>query len=78
DRARIFERFDRGSAPDPRREGAGLGLSIVQAIVDAHHGTVEVADTPGGGATFTISLPRHRSAAARPGRTTTPDERTTA
>ncbi|MEO1062827.1 MAG: HAMP domain-containing sensor histidine kinase [Actinomycetota bacterium] len=78
DRPRIFERFDRGSTPDPRREGAGLGLSIVRAIVDAHHGSVEVSDTPGGGATFTISLPCHRRIAARPNRTNIVEERTTA
>lgn len=78
DHQRIFERFDRGSAPDPRREGAGLGLSIVQAIVDAHGGSVEAGDTPGGGATFTISIPRQRGVAARAGRATTVDERTTA
>ncbi len=57
DRERVFERFDRGAA-DPRTEGVGLGLSIVRAVVDGHHGSVEVIETPGGGATFTITLPR--------------------
>ena len=56
---RVFERFHRG---DPSRSratgGAGLGLSIVAAIVAAHAGTVEATNgTPGGGATFTIRLP---------------------
>jgi two-component system OmpR family sensor kinase len=54
----LFERFWRA---DPGRErgrgGAGLGLSIVAAIVDAHGGRVSAANAPGGGATFTISLP---------------------
>ncbi|MGE5225524.1 MAG: sensor histidine kinase, partial [Planctomycetaceae bacterium] len=53
---RIFERFARGS--DGRRgEGAGLGLAIVRAIAEAHHGSVSVRSAPGEGATFTIALP---------------------
>jgi signal transduction histidine kinase len=58
DRARVFERFVR---LDPARTrssgGSGLGLSIVEEIVRAHHGTAEVGDAPGGGALFTITLP---------------------
>jgi len=58
-RARVFERFWRS---DPSRErsrgGTGLGLSIVAAIAEAHGGAVSVAETPGGGATFVVSLPR--------------------
>jgi two-component system OmpR family sensor kinase len=54
----LFERFWRA---DPGRErgrgGAGLGLSIVVAIVDAHGGSVQAASAPGGGAVFTIKLP---------------------
>ncbi|HTL04294.1 MAG TPA: ATP-binding protein, partial [Gemmatimonadales bacterium] len=38
-------------------EGTGLGLAIVKQAVDLHHGTVEVAETPGGGATFIVRLP---------------------
>jgi signal transduction histidine kinase len=37
--------------------GAGLGLAIVRAIAEAHHGRVELESTPGAGATFTIVLP---------------------
>ena len=37
--------------------GSGLGLSIVKAIVENHHGTISVHETPGGGATFRIDLP---------------------
>ncbi len=54
----VFERFYRS---DPSRSrahgGAGLGLSIVSAIVAAHHGTVAAAGRPGGGTTFTVRLP---------------------
>lgn len=54
-RPKVFERFWRG---DKSAVGAGLGLSIVQKIMTAMHGTVSVADAPGGGAQFTICLPR--------------------
>jgi two-component system OmpR family sensor kinase len=54
----LFERFWRA---DPGRErgrgGAGLGLSIVAAIVKAHGGAVTAANAPDGGAVFTITLP---------------------
>lgn len=52
----IFERFRRGGAAD-RRAGAGLGLAIVRAIADAHHGSAWVRSVPGDGATFGIDLP---------------------
>jgi signal transduction histidine kinase len=38
--------------------GLGIGLAIAQRIVDAHGGTIGAHETPGGGATFTITLPR--------------------
>jgi two-component system OmpR family sensor kinase len=58
-RGRVFERFFREDTSRSRASGGtGLGLAIVQAIVAAHGGTVEVSDTPGGGATFTVRLPR--------------------
>ena len=57
DQARIFERFARASASRRRSEGAGLGLSIVRAIAEAHGGRVELASRPGAGATFTVVLP---------------------
>ena len=56
DRGRIFLRFARG--PGSRRsEGAGIGLAIVRAIAEAHHGRVEVDSRPGAGATFTVVIP---------------------
>ncbi len=52
----IFARFYRAGGTR-RSEGAGLGLSIVQAIAFAHGGRAEVASSLGAGATFTIVLP---------------------
>jgi two-component system OmpR family sensor kinase len=56
--ARVFERFFRADSSRARASGgAGLGLSIVSAVTEAHGGTAEVRPTPGGGATFVITLP---------------------
>jgi two-component system, OmpR family, sensor kinase len=57
DRRRIFERFARGAAAAAQPDGAGLGLAIVQAIAEAHHGRVELATFEGRGARFTVVLP---------------------
>ena len=55
---RVFERFYRADQARTRQAGGtGLGLAIVSALVTAHGGTVTVAPTPGGGATFRIVLP---------------------
>ena len=54
----LFERFWRSEGGRERgRGGAGLGLAIVAAIVDAHDGDVRAGNTPGGGATFVVTLP---------------------
>ncbi len=55
-RHRIFRRFDRG-AGKRAVGGSGLGLAIVDAIAKAHRGHCAIADTPGGGATFTLEIP---------------------
>ena len=57
-RAKIFDRFWRADTSRNRETGgSGLGLSIVKSIIAAHGGTVSVHETPGGGATFRVSLP---------------------
>jgi signal transduction histidine kinase len=55
-RARIFEPFF-----TTRARGNGIGLSIVKSVIEAHHGSVRLADT-GPGATFVIDLPAEESA----------------
>ena len=51
-RGRVFEPY-----VTTKPDGTGLGLALVRQTVDAHHGTIAVADTPGGGATFTLVFP---------------------
>lgn len=54
----IFERFYRGELSQARHTGgAGLGLTIVQILVTAMHGRVEVVSEEGKGSTFTVWLP---------------------
>jgi two-component system OmpR family sensor kinase len=58
DAARAFDRFfraDHARAPDTG--GAGLGMAIVHAIVQAHHGTVRLDTAPGEGLTVRLTLP---------------------
>ncbi|HEY9627448.1 MAG TPA: ATP-binding protein [Coleofasciculaceae cyanobacterium] len=54
---RIFDRFARVSDHRRRSEGAGLGLSVVKAIAEAHSGQVTLHSQVGVGSTFTIVLP---------------------
>jgi signal transduction histidine kinase len=56
DRRHIFERFGR-SVVGPGDEGFGLGLSIVRAIAESHHGRVELDAEHAGGARFLLILP---------------------
>ena len=56
DRRHLFDRFFRASGTDGV-PGAGLGLSIVKAIVDAHGGEVSVQSRLGSGTTFEVRLP---------------------
>jgi signal transduction histidine kinase len=54
---RIWERLYRGDKSRSQR-GLGLGLSLVQAIIQAHGGRVAVTSAPGVGSTFEIALPQ--------------------
>jgi heavy metal sensor kinase len=55
---RLFDRFYRvDPARGPSSGHSGLGLAIVRAIVENHHGSVEVESRPGEGAKFRVSLP---------------------
>ena len=61
---RVFERFYRADQARGRKTGgAGLGLAIVAALVDAHGGAVGVDTAPGSGAMFWITLPLAAEAA---------------
>ncbi|WP_353807205.1 sensor histidine kinase [Agromyces sp. SYSU T00194] len=64
-REKIFQRFWRADTSRTRETGgSGLGLAIVASIVAAHNGAVGVVETPGGGATFRVTLPLADSARA--------------
>jgi len=58
ERERVFEPFTR--LPGVRRDragGTGLGLAIARRIATAHRGSIHVAEAPGGGAAFVVSMP---------------------
>ena len=54
--ARIFQVFNRLSPQHGK--GEGLGLAIVQRIIDRHQGKIEVESSPGKGTTFHVFFPR--------------------
>jgi two-component system sensor histidine kinase FlrB len=58
--ARIFEPFY-----TTRSNGTGLGLAVVQSVVQAHQGKIEVASVQGEGSCFTLRLPCHHSVVSR-------------
>lgn len=52
----VFGRFEQGRVGTP--EGHGLGLAIAHRIMDIHHGSISIEETPGGGATFVLTVPK--------------------
>jgi two-component system sensor histidine kinase KdpD len=62
--ATLFDKFVRASSAP----GAGLGLAVVRAIVEAHGGRVRVDNVPGAGARFRVELPADHPAARQPER----------
>ncbi|WP_171164113.1 HAMP domain-containing sensor histidine kinase [Streptomyces sp. I05A-00742] len=58
----VFDRFYKASASRPRSEGSGLGLSIALENAHIHGGEITAANSPEGGAVFTLTLPRDVSA----------------
>ncbi|WP_240796447.1 HAMP domain-containing sensor histidine kinase [Streptomyces sp. RFCAC02] len=54
----VFDRFYKASASRPRSDGSGLGLSIALENAHLHGGEIEAANGPGGGAVFTLRLPK--------------------
>ncbi len=65
DQERIWQRLYRGDHSRSQR-GLGLGLSVVKALAEAHHGRVAVANHPAGGAVFTLELPGAIGAMSEP------------
>lgn len=67
---RIFDRFHRASSNRHSGGGAGLGLSIVRAVAEAHGGSVSVDSAPGKGSRFTVIIPtdeaEHRGSRLKP------------
>jgi signal transduction histidine kinase len=59
ERAKVFERFYRGSAAGRRGSGTGtgLGLSLVAEHLRVMHGQIRVESSPAGGARFVVALP---------------------
>ena len=58
-RERIFSCFERAVGTGERRSGFGVGLWVVRQLAEAMGGAVVVEDALGGGALFTVTLPRH-------------------
>ncbi|GAA4805569.1 HAMP domain-containing sensor histidine kinase [Streptomyces ziwulingensis] len=63
----VFDRFYKASASRPRSEGSGLGLSIALANAHIHGGEITAANSPDGGAVFTLRLPQDDPALTEPG-----------
>lgn len=63
DPERLFGKFVRGAASDGRAPGLGLGLSIARQLIESQGGRISAENREGGGAIFSIRLPRYETAA---------------
>ena len=54
---RVFDKFYRADASNTAVKGLGMGMSIVQNIIQAHDGTIDITSVPGDGTTVTFALP---------------------
>lgn len=61
----VFDRFLDAGAMDPPSHGVGLGLALCRRIAEGHGGSIVAESPEGGGAVFTVSLPRERSPVTR-------------
>ena len=62
EQSHVFERFFRGARErDQRTPGAGLGLYLARAIVEAHAGRIWVVSNPGEGTAFSFAIPRQQT-----------------
>jgi len=62
DQGKIFDRFYRGDEPQRLGiKGSGIGLTIVQKIIEAHKGHLTVESKPGEGSTFCVHLPINKN-----------------
>jgi len=63
----LFTRFHRVQGAKARsREGSGIGLALVQQLVQLHHGSIRVRSTPGAGSTFTVWVPYNQNRVRKP------------
>lgn len=56
----VFQRFYREDSARKDKQHFGLGLCIAKEIVSLHKGSIRITDTPGGGSTFVIKLPKEK------------------
>ena len=54
----MYEKYSRVNSLDSmKQEGSGIGMSIVRAVVNVHHGTINIDSVEGEGTTFTVKIP---------------------